>query len=84
MEKAQWPGWVSASSETLWLPDVTGQAFRAPQVSGGTKGRAKHLLLVHLRVLGINSCAECPRTPISVGPWPISGLLLKMPSELWP
>lgn len=84
MEKAQWPGWVRAKSETLWLPDVTSQASRAPQASGGTKGTAKHLLLVHLRVLGINSCAERPRTPVSVGPWPISGLPVKMPPEPWP
>lgn len=84
MEKARWPGWVSAKSETLWLPDVTGQASRAPQASGGIRGRAKRLLPVHRRVLGISSCAECPRTPNSVGLWPISGLPVKMPPELWP
>lgn len=82
MEKAQWPGWVSAKSTTLWLPDVTGQASRAPPVPGGTKSRAKRLLPVLLRVLGINACAECPRTRVSVGPWPISRLTVKMPPEL--
>lgn len=51
----QLSGQVSAKSKTLWLPDVTGQASRAPPTPRGTKSRAKDLLLIHLRVLGINS-----------------------------
>lgn len=84
MERAQWPGWVRAKSETLWLPDVTGQASRAPQASGGTKGRAKRLLLVHLRVLGIHSCAERPQHPSVWGLGQFQGFRSKCHPNLGP
>lgn len=83
MEKVQWPGWVSAKSATLRLPDVTGQASRAPPAPGGTKSRSKRLLLVLLRVLGINSCAS---TPEHQSVWGLGQFqdTVKMPPELWP